>query len=96
MLEIMETHFEYAIKYFEKYDRRTTKKSPLLYPYQENLFSETNEENVERLDAKEEAALLNNCWPLYKKDFKALVLQIKSELEKYTVKNNLVEIKKAG
>jgi hypothetical protein len=96
MLEITETHFEYTIKCFKKYSRRTTKKSLLLYPCpQESLFSEAkNEENVERLDTKEEVALLNNCWFLFKKDFEAFIPQIKSEMKKYTLKNNFAEIKK--
>jgi hypothetical protein len=96
MLGIMETHFEYAIKYFEKYDR---KKKPFVRyqeksTFPESLFSQTNEDGVESLHIKEENALLDYSLFPSKKDFEALTPQIKSNLEKYIAKNNLEKIKK--
>ncbi len=82
----MESHFEYALNFFPKYDRHTkTRLSSLIDSTLETSDLQTNETSFE----------IYNCLLPPRKQFEALVPQIILELEKNIFeKSNLVEIKK--
>jgi hypothetical protein len=101
----MESRFEYALSYFAKYDRHTKEnkssshppcKEPMLFP--EYLYLQTNENNSdeEKSYTKDKFTLeIDHRLLPPRKQFEALVPQIRVDLEKNVFeKSNLVEIKK--